>query len=135
MTTGEARSAAVEYWWGLAQESLATSRLALQNGLLHSAINRAYYAAFYAVTALLLAKGLNFKRHTGVRAALHREFVKKGLVSEKIGELYDQLFSARQHGDYMVLTEFDEEAVREKVGAAEKILRVISSLVSDGEEP
>ncbi len=44
------------------------------------AINRAYYALFYAVSALLLEEGRRFSKHSGVRAAFNRDLVKPGLT-------------------------------------------------------
>jgi len=85
-------------WWRMAEEALQSARMEREAGFLHSAINRAYYAVFYAATAALVDQGLEFKKHSGVRAALHREFVKKGLLSQEIGVLYDRLFEDRKHG-------------------------------------
>jgi uncharacterized protein len=53
------------------------------------AINRAYYALFYAVSALLLEEGRRFSKHSGVRAAFNRDLVKPGRLSRKHGELYN----------------------------------------------
>ena len=41
-----------------AEQALAAARLNLANGLQRSAINRAYYATFYAVLALLAARAI-----------------------------------------------------------------------------
>lgn len=125
----QARRQAVQYWWKMAEEVLQSAKLEEQAGLLHSAVNRAYYAAFYAATAALLDRGLQFRKHTGVRAALHREFVKKGLLPKDIGLLYDQLFEARQHGDYLIITDFEPEAVREMVQGAAQFLEAVRPLI------
>jgi HEPN domain-containing protein len=53
------------------------------------AIYRAYYALFYAVSALLLEEGRRFSKHSGVRAAFNRDLVKPGRLSRKHGELYN----------------------------------------------
>lgn len=36
------------------------------------AASRAYYAVFYAATALLVNNGLQFRKHSAVIAAIHR---------------------------------------------------------------
>jgi len=71
------------------------------------AVNRLYYAVFYAASAVMMGcYGKSYKKHSGVRAAFHREFVKKGLVEEDHGKLYDQLYDDRQEGDYALFVEF-----------------------------
>lgn len=72
MTEHEARREAVRHWWTKANESLAAARRELAAGALAFAINRAYYALFYAVTALFLEQGREFSKHAGVRAAFNQ---------------------------------------------------------------
>jgi len=74
-------------------------------------MNRLYYAAFYGVCAVLLQREQSFRKHSGVRTAFHREFIKKGLLDIKWGRLYDQLFEDRQEGDYVVFVAFDRDYV------------------------
>lgn len=49
-----------------AREVLAVARLNLDNDYYGSACNRAYYAIFYAASALLFAKGRPFGKHSAV---------------------------------------------------------------------
>jgi len=111
MSTEEQRAEVVRYWWSKAEESLASARRELEAGAYTFAVNRLYYAAFYGVSAALLARHLAFKKHSGVRAAFQREFIKSGLLDVKWGKLYDQLFEDRQEGDYMALIWFEPEYV------------------------
>lgn len=47
-------------------------------------VNRAYYAAFYAVLALLQTTGRTPRKHKGVLALFDSEFVKPGLLSRNV---------------------------------------------------
>ncbi|MGM0381778.1 MAG: hypothetical protein ACQEP7_07295 [bacterium] len=38
---------------------------------------------FYAATAALLERGRSFKKHSGVRSAFHKHFIKEGPLDEK----------------------------------------------------
>ncbi len=49
----------VGYRMAEAAESLAAARLALDNEFYRSAVNRAYYAAFYATSAVLCWRACN----------------------------------------------------------------------------
>lgn len=75
-------------------------------------MNRLYYAAFYGVCALLLEREQSFRKHSGVRAAFQRQFIKTGLIDMRWGRLYDQLFEDRQEGDYVVFISFEAEYVQ-----------------------
>lgn len=62
--------------------------------------NRLYYAAYNAVTALLIAYGDMPQTHSGVIHLFGLRFIKTGLLPSEIGRLYHSLFSIRQTGDY-----------------------------------
>ena len=64
-------------YWQRSQSALKSAR---RNVVIDeaTACNRAYYAAFYAVSALFTLEGKRFKRHTGVEAAVHRDLVNAG---------------------------------------------------------
>ena len=79
----------------MAEEALQSARMEYEANLLHGAINRAYYAVFYAATALFVDRGLSFRKHTGVRAAVRRELIKKSVLLVEMGVLYDRLFEDR----------------------------------------
>lgn len=62
--------------------------------------NRLYYAAYNAVSAMLIAYGYTAHSHDGVIHLFGQHFVKPGLVDIKDGKLYHHLFSMRLTGDY-----------------------------------
>lgn len=130
MSKEEATRASVQHWWRMAEEALHSARIECEAGMLHGAINRAYYAVFYAATAVFVDRGLRFRKHAGVRAAVHRELIKKSVLPVEMGRLYDRLFEDRQHGDYMVLTEFEPDDVQEKIELAAAFLQAVRALLS-----
>ena len=54
-----------------AKESLTETELLLAKGHVLTAVNRLYYACFYAASAILLLKGYSSPKHTGVRSLFH----------------------------------------------------------------
>lgn len=92
-------------------------------------VNRVYYAAFYAACAALFERRQTFKKHAGVRAAFHREFIKTGLLDMRWGKLYDQLFEDRQEGDYITFIEFDREYVEHQIDECKEFLKQIRLLI------
>jgi uncharacterized protein (UPF0332 family) len=130
MSAEERRIEVVRYWWSKAEDSLASARRELEAQAYDFAVNRLYYAAFYAVSAALLERQLSFKKHTGVRATFHREFIKTGLLDVKWGKLYDHLFEDRQEGDYVALSEFDRGYVEAQLTRCTQFLDELRPLIS-----
>ena len=65
-----------------AEEAHADGCLLLDNGSFNGAVNRFYYAAFYAARALLATKNLDSSKHSGVLSYFNRYFIKDGLLPE-----------------------------------------------------
>jgi hypothetical protein len=94
-----------------ARESLEEANILLERGYGNTFVNRLYYACFYAVSALLLTKGLSSAKHSGIRSLFHQNFVKSGLVKTELAQFYDMLFDNRQKGDYADLVRFDPNEI------------------------
>jgi len=123
------RSELVKYWWSKAKDSLSSARREFEAGEFGFAMNRAYYAAFYTVSAALLERGVSFKKHSGVRSAFHREFIKSELLEFDWSKFYDRLFEDRQEGDYIALTTFESGYVAHQINQCENFINKISTLM------
>ncbi len=130
MNTDEQRAEAVRRFWAMAQESLASARLVLEAGHYTSALNRIYYAAFYGVSAVLLERRLSFKKHSGVRTALHRDLIQPGLLDSKWGKFYDDLFRDRHAGDYNAFASFDREYIESHLARCTRFLAELRPLIT-----
>lgn len=120
----------VRYWWSKAEEGLASARREFEAGSFSFAMNRLYYAAFYGVSALLMEHDLSFKKHSGVRAAFHQQFIKTGVLDRKWGRLYDQLFEDRQEGDYVVFISFEPDYVESQLTQCTRFLEQLRPLIA-----
>lgn len=105
----------------------------MEAGSCSFAMNRVYYAAFYAVSAVLLESRMSFKKHSGVRAAFHQKLIKTGILDIKWGKFYDRLFEDRQEGDYIALVEFDRGYVEEKMDLCTEFVREVRHLLQSPE--
>src|SRR5262244_841007 len=86
--------------WQRAQEALRATETLLAAGFSDFAAARAYYAAFYAASALLLAEGKVFRSHRGVVALIHRDYVRTGRLPVDMGRILSTLSDLRSVGDY-----------------------------------
>ncbi|MEK6756171.1 MAG: HEPN domain-containing protein [Bacteroidota bacterium] len=130
MSAEKNRGEVVRYWRSKAEESLSSAKRELDAGALTFAMNRTYYATFYAVSAALLEGHARFKKHAGVRAAFHREFIRSKLLDVRWGKFYDQLFQDRQEGDYLALIEFDRIYVEDQMARCHQFLAHLRPMVS-----
>jgi len=90
----------VKYRIQRAKETFHDAEILADNERWNSAINRLYYASYYAVSALLLKHSLKPTTHTGAKNQFSEHFIKTNILTQEIGKLYSQLFSWRQKGDY-----------------------------------
>lgn len=126
--------ALVQYRLERAREALDEAGLLFDNGHLHTYVNRLYYACFYAMSALLLTRGLSSSRHAYVRSVLHKDFIRPGIIPLEYGQIFDLLFNNRQKGDYSDLVVFRAEQVKDWLPQAREFVEYISGLVGEGTE-
>lgn len=122
----------IEANWQRAGDSLRAARALLDQGFADTAASRAYYAAFYACTALLLAHGREFSKHSGVIATIHKDFVRTGKIGAHIGEALNHLFELRATGDYGVTVHVSNEEAEKAIGAAETIIIILRGVEKEG---
>ena len=67
-----------------ADDSLKVAAHCLKEGLYKDSINRSYYAAFYAVKAVLALSTVDFKRHKDVMGYFNKEYVAKEVFPREI---------------------------------------------------
>lgn len=117
-----------EFLWGRAVETLKDAEeVSSANGK----GNRAYYAAFYAVSALLALDGMTFKTHKAVEGAVHQKLVNSGRWSVELGDMYKRLHRLRIIGDYGWFRIVPDDEAREAVAAARRILRAVHDAQPD----
>lgn len=92
-----------------AHEVLNVARLNLNNDYYGSACNRAYYAVFYAASALLFTKAMTYGKHSAVISAFRQHFIKTGEFDAKWSEVYQRIMSHRQTGDYDINLRVEKE--------------------------
>jgi uncharacterized protein (UPF0332 family) len=91
-------------------EELAAARLLAGKGFEAQAVSRAYFAAFFAAEAALMALGETRSKHSGVVSAFVHLLIRGGQLDEGIGRLLRSLFERRNEADYSPVDVPAEEA-------------------------
>lgn len=112
-----------------AEQSLSAARQLVAGGFCDFAASRAYYACFYAATALLLQERLVFSKHSTVIASIHQRFVKTGKLEKEHGKTLNWLFELRNVGDYGGTAHVSHEQIDEAIEAAERFLEAARVLL------
>ena len=96
----QAKNDLIRYRFSRANEALEEAVVLGNTEHFNAAMNRLYYACFYANMALLLKDGITATTHAGVKTMLGLHFVSKGSLSKEHGKFYSRLFEIRHSGDY-----------------------------------
>lgn len=91
------------------------------------AINRAYYAMFYAVLALTVVKGFSTSKHTGVLAFFDRDYIKPGILPITLSKQIHLAFERRQAQDYGEFIFVDEAIAQETICSAIEFVDAIDT--------
>lgn len=112
MISDEERAELVKYRLQRSGETLDEAELLLNARKLPGAVNRIYYAVFYAAGALLLKHGLSSAKHAGLISLFHKEIVNKGVLENEFGKILERAFANRTEGDYKDKRVFELEQVK-----------------------
>ena len=105
-----------------AEDSLKVAAHCLKEGLYKDSINRSYYAAFYAVKAILALSTVDFKRHKDVMGYFNKEYVAKEIFPRELGRKLGTLKQLREKSDYDDFYIASREKAEEQFQTAELVI-------------
>lgn len=112
MTIREKQVQLAKYRLKQAEESIEEAACLLSGkGSPRSIVNRAYYAMFYAVLALITFEQFSTSKHSGVVSFFNKRFIKEGVFPKELGRSINKGFELRQEGDYREYAELTVEEV------------------------
>lgn len=124
------RGTIIHYRLERADESLRAAQILRENAMLIPAMNRIYYAMFYAVQAVLARDEVAFSKHGQVKGYFNRHYIKPGIFPVELGKLYNVVFEYRQKFDYVDLVTPDATAIDEYLQEAKTFIRRIYAYLS-----
>ena len=116
-----------------AQSKLRAAGVLLESGSWSDAGSRAYYAAFHAITAVLLSVGEAYSSHAQVIGMFNKNFIHAGHFPREFASILTRLFEDRQSGDYDATVELTEEEAREDVNDATRIVTAVIRFLNAAE--
>ena len=126
------REALVKHRLEQSRKTLKDARLLYnQDGTPASVVNRAYYAMFYAVLALLVKTDRSSSKHSGVIALFDKEFVKQNEFPPEMSKMLHRAFEMRQEGDYQDISSIDKKKAFEVLESAVKFIKAIEEKIKN----
>jgi uncharacterized protein (UPF0332 family) len=123
----------IKQFMALAEQALRTAQLNLDAGDGRASVNRAYYAVFYAASAMLLTKGIERRKHSGVISAFREHFIRGGPIEAEYSNVYGETLVIREDADYAVEIPVDQEMARTALDQAQRFVgRMRAYLVQEG---
>jgi uncharacterized protein (UPF0332 family) len=121
----ESREALSAYRLQRAKETLLEADALISGEFYNAAVNRLYYACYYAVIALLIKNNITAQTHQGVRQMFSLHFIVTGKILQHYSSFYSRLFNDRISGDYDDYVQYDTEMIRIIRPQAETFIRII----------
>lgn len=129
MTEAEKIQALVQYRIEQADEALRSAQANLEQELERSAVNRGYYAMFYAVMALLATRAEETSRHSGAISRFDRYYIKPGTLPRDFSRWLHDAFLQRQGADYGSEFVLPSAAVQELIANAHDFVGGVTDLL------
>lgn len=121
----ESINSLVNYRIKRAKETLHEADALIVGGYNNAAVNRLYYACYYAVIALLVRNNISAQTHQGVKQMFGLHFVATNRIAPKYSRFYSQLFNDRMSGDYDDFLQYDSEMISLLRPQAEEFIHAV----------
>ena len=83
-----------------AVECLGDAKKLFEAHSYNGAANRAYYAVFHSMRAVLIFDGADMKHHSGIIAEFRKLYVKTGVFDKEMSDTISELYDLRTDSDY-----------------------------------
>lgn len=113
-----------------AEDCLREAELLLNAEEYKGAANRAYYAAFHSLRAVLILDEFDSKKHSGIIAKFRENYLKTELFDKKISDYISSLFRVRTAGDYDDFYIVSKEEARSQLEKAKVISEQVKEYLS-----
>jgi len=123
--TSEERNLLVAYRIQRAKETLTEADNLIKDGFYNAAVNRLYYACYYAVIALLVKHNIVAHTHQGTKQMFSLHFIANNKIDKQYSAFYGRLFNDRISGDYDDFVQYDNEMITALRPQAEVFINVI----------
>ena len=118
-----------EYRINRAFELIADAENLFAAGSYKSANNRAYYAIFHAMRAVLALDNEDFKKHSGVIQYFQKNYIKTEKFDKEYSNIITTATTVRNASDYDDFYIASKEATEQQIADAKKFCEAVKSFI------
>ena len=115
------------YKFEQAEDDLETAKILLAAGKYKAANNRAYYACFHAVDAVLAKEPIAFKKHKDTLSYFNKNYVHTEIFPRNIGRKISRLEIIRHKSDYDTFYIASRDDAAEQIEVAEEVVDLVKN--------
>ena len=112
-----------------AEEDLEVAKLLYEKKYYKSSNNRAYYAIFHSMRAVLALEAIDFKKHKDVQAYFNKNYVNKEIFPKKMGRRIAEASKAREDSDYDDEFSANAEDTLLQIQTAEELIKLVKKYI------
>ena len=120
-----------QYRINRAKEDLYAAHLLFDTGNYRIANNRAYYAIFHALRAVLVFDNFDSSKHSGIIAEFRRRYIKEGIFPTEMSKMIGSAFTIRNASDYDDMFIASRDDTEEQIANAEYIYKLLRTYISN----
>lgn len=113
-----------------AKDCLNEAKILMSAGEYKGTANRAYYAAFHALRAVLILDSFDSKKHSGIISKFRELYLKNGLFDKSMSDAISSLFRVRSSSDYDDFYVVSKQDAVEQICNAESIINAIDEYLN-----
>ena len=110
---------------------LEESQILYNSKLYKGANNRAYYAIFHSIKAILSLEPIDFKRHKDVLAYFNKNYVKTEKFPKGLGHRISEASKIRDDSDYDDEFVADKQKTLEQINVAKEMIELVEKYIEN----
>ena len=114
-----------------AKQDLSDAEFNYQAKRYLNANNRAYYAIFHAIRAVLALERVDFKRHKDVMAYFNQHYVKTEIFPKIISKKISQASKTREDSDYDDEFVPSEDKTKIQIDTAKEMIELVEKYIEE----
>lgn len=118
----------------IAREDLNAAYTLVGAGSFRGANNRAYYAIYHAISAVLATEGVAFKRHKDVLGYFNKSYVATEIFPKELGRKIVKAEEIRHVSDYDTFYIASKEVTMQQIETAEMLIKLVEKFCKEVQE-
>lgn len=112
-----------------AKENLEEAEVLYKIKKYKGASNRAYYAIFHSMKAILALEQIDFKKHSSVIAYFNKEYFAKNIFPRELGKGVSEARFYREKSDYVDFYIITREECESQIKTAKEMIKYVDEYI------